>query len=139
MIKRRTEKRPKASPKTMDAPGPDYQFVRKMLTFGYSYVPHVGDVIETYDDNYKPALTGTVVSVKGKIVVVRAARGKESEIDTAKYVHVESSPTIDAVWNDRMRSDRPDGVAYADNLVTPALRKASRTRRDARPGEHCRD
>jgi hypothetical protein len=96
-----------------------------MLTFGYGYVPHVGDVIETYDqETYKPQLTGTVVSVKGKVVVVRHGRGKDTEVDTERYVHVKSSPTIDAVWDDRMCNERPDGVAYADNLVAPALRKA---------------
>lgn len=108
---------------TSTAPGPDYKFVRKLLTFGYSYVPHVGDVIETYEKTtYKPEITGTVVKVKGKIVTVRHGRGKETEVDTGNYVTVKSSPTIDAVWNDAMANERPDGVAYADKLVGAALR-----------------
>jgi hypothetical protein len=123
MNKRRTGLQ--ASPKNpATARGPNYQFVRKLLAFGDDYTPHIGDVIETYDDKYKPNVTGTVVRVKGEVVVVRNARGKEVDIATEGYIHVKSSPTIEAVWNDTMRNDQPDGVAYSDSLVPPALRKS---------------
>lgn len=105
---------------TVLAGGPDYKFVRKILTFGDSYVPQLGDIVEHYKTKHK----GPVVNVKGTTIVVRNAKGKEVEIDTADYVSVESSPTIDAVWTDFLRNDKPDGVAYSDKLVAPALQKS---------------
>ncbi len=121
-MKKRTTK---ASPKlaTTAAPGPDYKFVRKMLTFGYEYVPRVGDVIETYArEPFKREHTGTVVKVNGKILTLRHGR-KETDVEPS-YLSVTSSPTIDAVWDDSMSNERPDGVAYADKLVAPALRRS---------------
>lgn len=109
---------------TAVAPGPDYKFVQEMLTFGDSYEPHVGDVVQVYKrEPFKRELTGTVVKT-GETLTVRHGR-KEVEVDTeAKYVSIESSPTIEAVWNDCMTNERPDGVAYSDSLVPEALKKS---------------
>jgi len=123
MPKRRPARSPKKprSVATTSAPGPDFQFVRKMLTFGESYIPNPGDRIETFD---KPTIAGTVVSVNDKVMVLNQARGKQAELATTDNIWVTSSPTITGTWDAYMQNQRPDGVAYADRAVAPALRTA---------------
>lgn len=112
-------KAPKAPAKTtVLAAGPDYKFAQKILTFGDAYVQQIGDVVEIYDTKFK----GTVVAVKGTVITVRNAKGKEAQSDSATaYISVESSPTITAAWDGFLRNDKPDGVAYSDKFVPPAL------------------
>lgn len=112
-------KAPKALAKTtVLATSPDYKFVEKILTFGDAYVQQIGDVVEIYKTKFK----GTVVAVKGTVITVRNAKGKEEQCDSVtEYISVDSSPTITAAWDSFLRNDKPDGVAYSDTFVPPAL------------------
>jgi predicted DNA-binding WGR domain protein len=97
--------------------GPDYKYVNKLLTFGEDYVPRAGDTVTDQDTGE----TGTVIKAKKETFVVRYASGEENEFDAGSYLSIDESPTIRAVWDEAMRNNQPDGVAFGDEVVSQAL------------------
>ncbi len=113
----------------------DFAFVEELLTFGDGYVPQPGDVVDqdglaTTGGQPVPNGSVTVVASTEDTVSLRDAEGGEHEVAASSWLYVTESPTISGVWDKHLRRDDPDGVAYADDIVDPAL--AKRLRADVR-------
>jgi hypothetical protein len=113
------------------ATGPNFAFVKKLLTFGEDSPPHVDDVlvIESSELIGPPAeaseIEATVTAVKKTTLSLRATgkKGGEYKAPREAYFRIKSSPTISAIWEEHLQKQTPDGVAFADGLIPPALRK----------------
>ncbi len=116
----------------------DYAFVDELLTYGEDYAPQAGDYVE-FDPNDItieggepfPSRYATVVARGDETLVLRDEEsGAQHEVVPDGWFHVRESPGIRAVWETHLQRPAPDGVAYADGLVEPALRE--RLRADVR-------
>jgi len=107
----------------------DYAFVDELLTYGEDYPPQAGDLVE-FDPNDItteagepfPSRQATVVERRDETLVLRdGGSGAEHEVKPDGWFWVRESPSIRAVWENHLRRADPDGIAYADGLVDPAL------------------
>lgn len=108
----------------------DFAFVAELLSYGEDHEPQAGDLVEfdrndvrTADGEPFPSRSATIVSREGEDMVLRDSEsGVEHKVSSDGWFHICESPTISAIWEDHLRRPTPDGVAYADGLVDPALR-----------------
>ncbi len=113
----------------------DFAFIEDLLTFGESYAPQPGDILEqddlkTTSGEAVPAGRVTVLSSAEDTVSLRDAAGKVHQVPADSWMYVTESPTIAATWEKHLKRDDPDGVAFADDMVDPGL--ADRLRADVR-------
>lgn len=108
----------------------DFAFVDELLTYGEDTEPQPGDVVRFEPDDLVtksgetfPNREATVVSCgAGKPLVLRDQEsGQQEEISEYAWLHIVESPSITETWERHLRRERPDGVAFADGLVDPAL------------------
>lgn len=107
----------------------DFAFVEEILTFGEDYAPQPGDLVEFDPDHLEtttgepfPGESAIVVSQGDETIVLRDKEsGQELEVTSDGWFHVAESPSITAMWERHLRRSAPDGVAFADGLVEPAL------------------
>jgi hypothetical protein len=105
----------------------DFAFVDALLRFGEGYSPEPGDLIEagdfeTEDDEELECDQARVVSNDGETIVLRdEATGREVRGPADQWFQIAESPAISSLWEQMLRRPKPDGVAFADGLVDPAL------------------
>jgi Protein of unknown function (DUF4246) len=109
---------------------PDFAFVNELLTFGESYKPRVGDVLqtadlETRDGEAFPGESALVIAAPASDDDPYVARDPDTGIDyelaTDSWFTINESPYISGVWERHLRRAKPEGVAFADGLVSVAL------------------
>jgi hypothetical protein len=107
----------------------DYAFVNELLTFGEDYKPQVGDTVSECDF---AAVDGTDFPGDQGIVVAQDSgndtstirdteSGVEYVVSNEEWFYISESPHISAVWEKHLRRPSPDGIAFGDGLVEPAL------------------
>lgn len=118
-----------STPTTHLAQTSDFAFVEELLTYGESYAPQPGDLVRfepedlaTKSGETFPSRTARVVSCEGESLVLRDEEtGCQDEITEYAWFHVLESPGIAGIWENHLRRSHPDGVAFADGVVDPAL------------------
>lgn len=107
----------------------DYAFVNELLTYGEDYKPQVGDTVSEcefsdVDGNEFPGDKGLVVAVddeKETLTIRDVDTGTDYVVGRDEWFYVTDAPQISAVWENHLRRQKPDGIAFADGLVDPAL------------------
>jgi hypothetical protein len=107
----------------------DFAFVEELLTFGEDSPVQAGDLVEfdpgdleTTSGERFPSRTARVVKHDGDTLVLRDPEsGTEDTITEFSWLHIRESPSIGAIWEKHQHRPDPDGVAYGDGLVDPAL------------------
>lgn len=87
---------------------------------------HVGDRVEVHREKATNIKDALVVEVNdGHPLLECTIDGKKQRltVDDDDWIDVQSSPTANAIWEGHQKSTNPDGVAWADGLIKPALRK----------------
>lgn len=108
----------------------DFAYVEELLTFGEAYEPQPGDTVEVETESATgPEGIATVVesSAEGRRVRINDS-GQEFDLAADDWLHVQESSTISAMAQLHQSRSNPDGVAFADGIVEPAL--ADRLRAD---------
>lgn len=115
----------------------DFAFVEELLTYGEGYAPQPGDIvrfddgIETMSGEPFPGDHATVVKQGDDTLVLRDEEsGREHEVSSDGYFYITESPSISGIWEQHLRRSTPDGVAFADGLVSGAL--IERLRKDVK-------
>ncbi len=106
----------------------DFAFVDDLLGFGDDVPPRPGDrlklepgYLQTTDGDEIFDLDVTVVSVGDGTMILRSSDGEDLEVEATGWVEVVESPSIAALPDAHLQRDDPDGVAFADDAVDPAL------------------
>lgn len=115
----------------------DFAFIDALLGFGEGYQPRPGDLVEADDlelegdEEPVDADQLRVVANDGEVIVLRdEAAGREVRAASDGWYRVVESPTMSGTWEQMLRRPRPDGVAFADGLVSDDL--VARLRADLR-------
>jgi predicted DNA-binding WGR domain protein len=107
------------------ATSPNYKFVKEILEYGEDYIPKVGDEIDEAETANGELISGKVIKVKAETLVIHSEEDdKEYELDKDGYFSVESSPTISAIWENHLKNQLPDGVAFSNELVPNELQES---------------
>jgi hypothetical protein len=109
------------------APGARSPFLNALLTYthgdGYDTAVHVGDVLEVSDRGWDAVPVVAMEDGQPVVQVEDADVGfRRVVLDEDEYVHIVDSKVAHDIWEDHQKNGQPDGVAWGDGLVDPALR-----------------
>lgn len=96
---------------------PNFAFVDDLIALAERYTPQVGDIVVGDDDR-----EAQVVRRDESTWVLRGLDdGEEREVDADAYLSVERSAVMSSLPERHLEAQVPDGVAFADARVPPAL------------------
>ncbi len=111
----------------------DFAFVNELLGYGEEYGAQPGDTVEIEEVSEDDVISGelpdertfeVVAQNDGSAIFRVPGTDQQVEISTdSAWIRVLSSPGIASIWDRHLGKPKPDGVAFADNLVPADLVK----------------
>ncbi len=116
----------------------DFSFVEELLTYGESHPPQPGDIVEFEPGDVKtksgepfPSGSAEVIASDDDTLTLKDREsGQQIEVESDGWFRIEESPLIQNIWEQHLRKECHDGVAFGDGLVAADL--VSRLRADVK-------
>jgi hypothetical protein len=111
----------------------DFKFIDDLLSHGEEYSAVPGDTVEIEEVSEEHVISGELPDENTFELVSRTDGAATFRIPNTQtqvelstedlWMRVVASPTLSGIWDQHLRTPTPDGVAFADGLVSPELVK----------------